>query len=305
MTEVRAMSDEAPDDVVALAEEYLSSIDDGSGENMEEVQKELEYWGEQVDEFEEGTPMHEMAVEERDEWCERVEAIEAKGERCEEFRDELLTRASTEFAPKGEWLEPTVIESLSQALTGQQRERLLVGEFSLPRDTDDMSKHDLVSVAKSVHALALDALGGDDRIVGLWDKLDTDTQLSVMRILADHEESLSSSEISNKLGEDGTDNPGSNIRYLRGEVDVDPYYSMSDGYTLSLAGRYVWMEYSEDRPELEEDDIGNEQTALDDDAEQAASDRDVAGDGVPSGEDDSETEDSDSSMDLSSFEIRE
>ena len=233
------MSDEVPDDIVTLAEEYLNSIDEGITEDVEEVREELEYWEDQVDEFNEGTPMYEMAVEERDERCERLETVEAKGERCEEFRNELLTRASTEFVPRGEWLERAVVEALSQALTGQRWEQLLVDGFSLPGDADDISKRDMVPVAKTVHALALDAIGSDDRIVGLWNKLDTDTQLSIMRILAGHEGSLSSGEISDKLGENGTDSPGANIRYLRGEVDIDPYYSTSDGYTLSLAGRYV------------------------------------------------------------------
>ena len=299
------MSDEVPDDIVTLAEEYLSSIDEGTAEDVEEVREELEYWEDQVDEFKEGTPMYEMAVEERDERCERLETVEAKGERSEEFREELLTRASTEFVPRGEWLEHAVVEALSQALTGQRRERLLVGEFSLPGDADDISKRDMVPVAKTVHALALDAVGGDDRITRLWNKLDTDTQLSIMRILAGHEGSLSSGEISDKLGENGTDSPGANIRYLRGEVDIVPYYSMSDGYTLSLAGKYMWMEYGRNPSEPDADDTGNGQAALDDDAEQAASDRDEASDGTSSSEDDRVEKDSSDDMDLSSFEIQE
>ena len=65
------------------------------------------------------------------------------------------------------------------------------------------------------------------------------------------------------------------------------------------------MEYGEDLPESEEDDMGNGQAALDDGAEQATSDRDVASDGVSSGEDDGVEENSSGDMDLSSFEIRE
>jgi len=300
------MTDELPDDIVALAEEYLDIIDSGdTTENVEESRAELKYWEEQVTEFEEGTPMYEMAVEERDKWREEVEAVESQGEYREELRTELLTRASTEFAPQGKWLEPSVVEALSKILIGRRREQLLIDDFRLPRDAEDMTKRDLVSVAKTVHALSLDARGEDDRIAELWDKLNTDTQLSIITVLAGQEEPLSSSEISEGVGEEGTDSPGANIRYLRGEVEIDPYYSTSNGYTLSLAGRYVWMEYGEDFPESQGSEIDESQTESDKDKQETTSENDEAGEETSTDENKSDTKDSDSEMDLSSFEIQE
>jgi hypothetical protein len=82
------MDEELPTDIVELAGEYLDSLDGGAGAegDAEEVGENLEYWEHQVEEFEKGTAMHEMAVGERDEWQEKLEAIDAQGERREELR---------------------------------------------------------------------------------------------------------------------------------------------------------------------------------------------------------------------------
>lgn len=296
------MSDEIPDEVLTLSEEYLDSLDADTSGDVEEVQAEVEYWDEQVEEFEEGTPMHEMAVEEHEEWREKLDSIEAQGERNEKLKSELLKRASTEFAPKGVWLRSPVIKALSHALTGKEREQLLVSEHRLSEELEEISKREMVSVAKDVHALARDALEGDERISELWDMLDTDTRLSIIQVLARFEEPLSSTEISDELGEGGTNSSGANIRKMRGSADIDPFYSTDDGYMLTLAGRYVWREYGEDNPPIEDGDAADEEAELE--GEEADVDRDDVVDEVSASPEDG-ADDEGGDMDLSSFDVRE
>jgi hypothetical protein len=292
--EVMPMSDNGQKELTDLAEEYLESLDSNPGETLEELCEELKYWKDQVGEFEEGTPMHDMAVEERNKAQEQLDAIEAKGERCDELRNELLTRVSKDFAPQGEWLESTVIEALSHTLTGHRRGRLLVGEHTLPDDADELSRRKMVPVAKTVHALAEDAIENDERIAELWDKLDTDTQCSILGVLARYEEPISSGKISDELGEDRTDSPGANIRYLRGEVEIDPYRSTDKGYALTLAGRYVWKEYGPDTRESADNGDGQE-----------AGTEEVAADGEEETTAAEESAESVGDVDLSSFEIQD
>ena len=295
------MSEDIPENVVALAEDYLGCLEkEVDIENEQEVEEGVEYWKEQVDEFEEGTAMYEMAVEELGEWHNKQETIETKGETQETLKNELLSRASTEFAPQKEWLDETTIEALTHILAGQRREELLVGKFKLPAETDKISKRDMVDVAKTVHALASDAIENDERIREVWDKLGTDTRLSILRVLAVHEQPISSAEISDALGEDGTDNPGAVIRRVRGEVDIDPFYSTDDGYTFSLVGRYLWLNYGKGEHEFEgESEDGKtiseeagQKSVSEIEEEELITDRD--------GDDKS-----DGDMDLSSFEVRE
>lgn len=304
------MSDEPPTDIVDLAEEYLDSLDgdeETEGE-AEEVRKNLEYWEEQVNEFEEGTAMHEMAVGERDECREKLEAINARGERREELRSELLKRASREFAPQGEWVKPAVVEGLSHAVLGQRQAQLLVGNYRLPRDIDDLSKRDMVDAAKTVQAVAGDAVGDDDRISGLWEALDTDTRRSITGVLAGHNGTLSADEISEELGEDGTNRPGSNIRKVRHAVDIQPYHSSSDGYTLSLAGRYAWTRYGPATPEPamdDQEDVGVEAEGDNVESEEQFSVDEEIAETEADQSDTQQSGDTEKEVNLSNFEIRE
>lgn len=289
------MGEDLPNDLVDLAEEYLDSLDGGDEAegDAEEVREELEYWEQQVREFEEGTAMHEMAVGERDKLREKLEAIDARGERREELRSQLLTRACTEFAPQGDWLETAVIKALSHAFHGQQHERLFIGEVCLPDDQDEMSKRDMVAVAKTVHSLARDSVGDEADVAEIWDTLNTDTRLSIAEVLAKHQEPLSSGQISDELGEDGPNDPGANIRMLRGSLDIEPFYGSDRGYTLTLAGRYVLEKYG---PDL--DDSEDEAEAQ---ADTKVSDTEVE----PSDDTSNNQEETRKDVDLSSFDVRE
>lgn len=320
------MSEELPTDIVELAEEYLESLDGGDDVegNLEEVRGNLEYWEQQVEEFEEGTAMHEMAVGERDEFREKLEAIDARGERRERLRSELLTRASTEFAPQGGWLETVVIRALSHAFHGQQFERLFLDEFCLPDDQDGMSKRDMVTVAKTVHTLARDAYGDEDQIAEVWDALNTKARLPIAQVLARHSDPMSSGSISDELGEEGPNDPGSNIRELRGRLDIEPFYGSNRGYTLTLPGRYVLRAYGPDmaksldtvaidgRAGPDEGEAEAQAEAAEDSAEEGEAGRDevedepdpVQSEGA-SADDDNGQEESKGEVDLSSFEIRE
>jgi len=299
------MSDETTTSVLELANDYLESLDTNStGEDIEEVKEELEYWEEQVREFEEGTTMYEMAVEERDEWSEELESIEQKRKQREELSGELLSQAGAEFASKGDWTKEQVIKALSHVLTGRTDTELLIQGFSLPEDIDNMSKRDMVEVAKTVHSLSEDALGENGCIDELWDSLQTDTQQSIIQVLADHDELLSSNEISGEIGEEGTDAPGANIRYLRGKVDVDPYYSASGGYTLSLAGTYVWSKYGEEVNNDEIDDTDSNQSPVENEVQDGEPTiTDFVDDEYPAKQE-GQTEDRTSGVDLSNFEVR-
>jgi len=297
------MNDGLPEDVVTLAKEYLDSLrdEDGINDDLEEAEEEIEYWEEQIEEFEEGTPMHEMAVEERDGWREKIEAIDTREKRREEFSEELLTRASTEFAPQDDWLNEVVIEALSHALIGRRQERILVEGFKIPEDRDELSKRDMVEVAKTVQALAKDAVGEDDRMTKLWEQIDTETQRTITRVLDRHQKALPASRISDEIGEDGTDNPGSNIRYLRGEVDIQPYYSTNDGYALSLAGRYVWREYGPGETKPEDTAVTDEQDGTGENENDGVPQ--TGDEGVKSGNDASG--EAGNEVDLSSFDVQE
>lgn len=292
------MNEDIPDDLSELADVYLSTLDADPGGASKELHEDLQYWEEQVEEFEEGTPMHEMAVEERDKVQKRIDEIETKGNRREELGTELLTKASKEFAPQENWLKVNVIKALTHALTGQQMDQLIVGEHTLPEANDELSKREMVEVAKTVHALARDASRSDERIAELWSKLDTDTQQSILGVLANHGEPLSANSISEKLGEDGTDSPGSNIRYLRSETEIDVYRSSESGYTLTLAGSYLWNEYGEDMPELQ-DDMEKQETETED--TELEKEEDEKEGSSPA----DEPSESSESVDLSSFEIKE
>lgn len=295
------MGENPSTNIAGLAEEYLDSLDDGEGAegNAVEAREEFEYWEGQVDEFEEGTVMHEMAVEERDDWREKRDAINARGERREELRTELLTKASTEFAPCGEWVETTVIKALSHAFYGQQHERLFVEEFCLPDDQDEMSKRDMVTAAKTVHTLTRDALGDQDDVAEIWDTLDTDTRLSIAQALARHQEPLSSGQISDELGEDGPNDPGANIRDLRGKLDIEPFYGSGRGYTLTLAGRHVLEKYGPDLADSEEEtDVQAESNASD--TESSSELEEELSDDTSSKQEEKRKE-----VDLSSFDVRE
>jgi hypothetical protein len=155
----------------------------------------------------------------------------------------------------------------------------------------------MVPVAKTVQAVAGDAVGEDDRVASLWDKLDTDTQRSVAGVLAKRREVMSASEISEEIGPDGTDSPGSNIRYLRGQVDIQPYFSTDDGYSLSLAGRYVWREYGPDLPEAEAPKAADDEADSGEDGAETVEESSKDPDGG--------SEEGSEEVDLSTFEVRE
>lgn len=295
------MGEEPLTDIVDLAEEYLDSLDDGEGAegDADEVHEELEYWEQQVEEFDEGTAMYEMAVGERNEWREKLEAIDARGERREELRTELLTRASTEFAPQGDWLETTVIKALSHAFHGQQHEQLFVGAFCLPDDQNDMTKRDMVTVAKTVHMLAKDVLGEQDQVAEIWGALDTSARLPIAQVLAKHMEPLSSGAISDEIGEGGPPDPGSNIRELRGKLDIEPFYGSNRGYTLTLAGRHVLEKYGPEIPRVE---VEMDTTASPEESEaEVSSDTEEA----PQGDTNDVQEEKKKEVDLSTFDVQE
>lgn len=290
------MSEETSIGIVDLAEEYLNSLDGGDEPegDAEEVHEEVRYWEEQVSEFEEGTSMHEMALVERDKWREKLEAIEARGERREELKSELLTRASTEFAPQGDWLETSVIKALSHAFYGQKHERLFIGEYCLPEDQGEMSKRDMVTSAKTVHTLARDSVGEEDEVAEVWDALDTDTRQSIARVLARHQDPLSSSRISDELGEDGPNDPAANIRMMRGNLDIEPFHGSERGYTLTLAGRYVMEQFG---PDLDESEGEADSEVIDTES--------VTGIEEPSDDRSDKREEAGKEVDLSSFDVQE
>lgn len=295
------MSEEPPTDIVDLADEYLDSLEGGgvSEGNAEEIREELEYWEQQVDAFKKGTAMHEMAVGERDEWREKMEAIDARGERREKLRTELLTRASTEFVPDGDWLKATVIKAMSHAFHGHQHEKMFLGEFCLPDDQDKLSKRDMVTAAKTIHTLARDSIGDEDELTEIWDALNTDTRLSIAQVLARHQEPMSSSQISGELGEDGPSDPGANIRYLRGNLDIEPFHGSDRGYTLTLAGRYVLEKYGPDIADSE-DETDAQADIKGSDTESSSETEDDASDETSDKQEETKKE-----VDLSAFDVRE
>ncbi|MDH5020352.1 hypothetical protein [Halobacterium rubrum] len=245
------MSEEFPEDVVELAEEYLDACNGDAASRTDEVQEELEYWQEQADEFEEGTPMHEMAVEERDEFQERLEKISEQGERRSELRTELLTRTSKEFAPQGDWIDETVISALTHALLSERRDRILIGDHAIPEDTDSLSKKDMVTIAKNVHVVAEHAVDSNETIDEVWEKMSTDKVLPITRTIARSDSPLSAGGISEKLGEDGPDDPGANLRYVITSSEYHPYYREDGEWTFSLLGEYTSREFGLETVEAE------------------------------------------------------
>jgi hypothetical protein len=290
------MTEETPDDITKLAQEYLNSLE-GDEDGLEGLQEELEYWKQQVDEFEDGTPMHEMAVEERDERRERIGTVRDQGEQLNTLQDELLERASSEFAPRDEWMELQVVRALSHALTGRKLDRIIIGGRSLPDDATEMTKREMVNIAKMIHTLAGDAAGDTDEMTEFWSDL-TDTHRSIISALSSHRDTLSSGEISDEIGDEGTDSPGANIRYLRNQSDLDPYHSTDDGYTLSLLGRYVWLEYGLPEQESTEDSESSQD-------DQTATEATTAEDSTSKESEPKKHEDGNKDVDLSSFEIKE
>jgi hypothetical protein len=290
------VSDGVPEDIEELAREYLESLGtDNEAADPEEAREELEYWQEQVDEFAEGSPMHEMAVEERDDAREALDVLDSQDERREALREAFLQRAAMEFAPKGGWLTLDVLKALSHALTGTRREELLVGEFRLPVDGPELSKREMVTVAKTVQAVASDATGDDERIAAVWDTLDTDTRISIARALVNEDGPLPSGRISDKLGEDGTDNPGANIRYLKKQTEIMPFFSSDDGYALSLVGRYLLSEYAPDVDEAGNDEDEDEASGVEESGDEPLADE------VQTDDEQDKTAD----LDLSSFQVRD
>ncbi|GAA0676215.1 hypothetical protein ACFQDG_01905 [Natronoarchaeum mannanilyticum] len=260
------MTDEVPGDLIELSETYLDLFG-GSDVDEVEVEEDLEYWQEQVNEFEEGTPMYEMAVGERDKLKERFEELSTQEERHEQFRTELLTRSSTEFAPQNDWLHESVISALSLALTGKKSEKILIGDHSLPDDADTLSKKEMVAIAKNIHAVSKHAIDSSDIIEELWEKMSTNERAPITEILAQEGSLISSGDISDQLDKDATDNPGANLRYVLNSSEYYPYYREAGAWTLSLVGEYVWQKYGdvseEENDENAESGESDKQASLD------------------------------------------
>lgn len=265
------MAEDIPDDLVELAKAYLDTR--GSGDSHadndgKEIEKELEYWQEQVEEFEEETPMHEIAVEERDKFQERYEEASTKDERHTQLRINLLSRASTEFAPQGDWVHDSVVSALTHALTGRQQNRILIGDHAVPDDVDELSKREMVTVAKNIHAVAEDDVDSNEILNDLWEKMSTDTCYPITEVLVQNSSLIGSGDISDQLDDDAPDSPGANLRYVLNSSKYHPYYREDGTWTLSLLGEYAWQTYNPDI--IEEDsssDDGNgrnQQTSLDD-----------------------------------------
>lgn len=235
------MTDDLPEGIVELAQAYLESHDsDDTTDDGSEIVENLDYWREQVEEFEEGTPMYEMAVEERDNYQEKYDKLSELDERRSELRDELLTRASSEFAPQEDWMNETVIFALTHAIIGEQRDRILLGEYSLPDDADELSKREMVRVAKNLHAVAEDVIASDGSLDEVWEMMSTDTRYPITKILADEMELVSSGDISAQLADGETDNPGANLRYVLNSAEYYPYYREDGDWRLSLLGEFAW-----------------------------------------------------------------
>lgn len=255
------MTDDLPEGIVELAEAYIESQDgDDTTDDETEIEENLEYWEEQVEEFEEGTPMYEMAVEERDNYREKYNKISEQNERRSELRDELLTRASSEFAPQGDWMNETVVSALTHAITGQQRNRILIGDHSLPGDADDLSKHEMVTVAKNVHAVAEDIVASDDSLDEVWEMMSTDKRYPITKILAEEKELVSIGGISAQLDDDETDNPGANLRYVLNSAEYYPYHREDGDWRLSLLGEFAWRTRGPDDGEEDESSHDNKET---------------------------------------------
>jgi hypothetical protein len=166
----------------------------------------------------------------------------------------------------------------------------------------------MVDAAQTIQAVATDAVGNDNRVSDLWDALDTDTRRSITGILASHNGALSADEISEELGEDGTDRPGSNIRKVRHAVDIQPYHSSSGGYTLSLAGRYVWTRYGSATPEPamdDREDVSDEAEGGRVESEEQSSVDEEIGETETDQPDTQQSGDTEKEVNLSNFDIRE
>jgi hypothetical protein len=255
------MTDDLPEGIVELAKAYLESHDgDETTDDESEIEENLEYWQEQVEEFEEGTAMYEMAVEERDSYQEKYDEISEQDERRSELRDELLTRASSEFAPQEDWMSETVISALTHAIIGQQRDRILIGNYSLPDDADELSKRGMVAVAKNVHAVAEDIVASNGSLDEVWKMMSTDKRYPITKILAEEKELVSSGDISAQLDDDGTDNPGANLRYVLNSAEYYPYYREDGDWRLSLLGEFAWQTRGPDDVEDDESSHDSEET---------------------------------------------
>jgi len=268
------MSKELSEDVVELSEEYLDTCNGDIGSRTEEIQQELEYWQEQVDEVEEGTPIHEIAVGERDEFREQLEEISGREERQSELRAELLNRASKEFVPQEDWIEEPVISALRHALLGKRGNRILIGDYAIPEDADGLSKKDIVTIAKNVHAVAEHAIDSNETIEAVWEKMNTNKIFPISRTIARSDKPLSAGDIGEKLGEDGPDDPGANLRYVITSSEYHPYYREHGDWTFSLLGEYAWREFG---PETGEEELVDETPEEEDGEDQQSSFDDISG----------------------------
>lgn len=256
------MTDEFPEEIGELADAYLEVHgSDDTVDDETEIEENLEYWQEQVEEFEEGTPMYEMAVEERDKYKKSYNEISEQGERRTRLRSELLMQASSEFAPQGNWMNETVISALTHAITGKQQDRILISDYSLPGDADELSKREMVTVAKNVHAVAEDILESDGSLDEVWDKMSTDKRYPITKILAQEESLVGSGDISDQLDDDETDTPGANLRYVLNSAEYYPYYREDGEWRLSLLGEFAWQTRGPD--EIEDDDSSDKEEETD------------------------------------------
>lgn len=262
------MNDEFPGDIRGLAEAYLDTLNSDVATDVDEIEEELDYWQEQVDEFEESTPMYEMAVEEHEKFQERLEDVSKQGERRSKLRAELLNRASTGFAPQGDWIDETVITAITHALIGERRSQILIGDHAIPSDTDHLSKREMVTIAKNVHAASEHAVNSNEEIDGVWERMSTDKVFPITQTIARSTSPLGPSEIAEKLDEDDPDDPGANLRYVINSSEYHPYYREDGDWTLSLLGEYVWdtfgPESTEEEPKEDESKGEDQQFSFDD-----------------------------------------
>lgn len=258
------MSEEVPENPLELTEEYLNLQNGENDTDVDEVEKKRDYWEDQIDVFKQNTPMHEMAVEERDKFQTKLDDVSNQREQRSRLRSELLSLVSTGFAPQGDWMNKTVVSAVTHALVGKRYGQILIGDYAIPKDTDDLSKRNIVTIAKTVQTVAAHAAGSNEAIRDVWDKMSTDTVLPITRTIARSESPLTAGEISKKVNDEGPDSPGANLRYYINSSEYHPYYRENGKWSFSLLGEYAWKEFGPECTEKNKSNEENQQFSFDD-----------------------------------------
>ena len=207
--------------------------------------------------------------------------IKESTEAVEDRREALLQAASDNpgFRPKGDWLEPEVIQAFTHVLYGEQDDSLVVAdrELSEPTDAENMGHSKRIQIMHEVASLAQDRLSDNQRVAEVWEEFRESRAHPALQVIAS-QPGVGPSEIA-----DAHDKSKSTVRNwtsdLAGQDQFRLVHTPKQGsYHLSTIGKYFTSHYAEPVDEkLTEDETSDKEESKTEEEEIEESEPNQAG----------------------------